>query len=81
MGERQKIDILSNELIRRLSNVGEGIMIQEILGIIDQFTRQLKNSGYERKQIREIVICGLRGFKNKVKKRKELGDNFYRLAS
>ena len=43
MSENQKIDILSNELIRRLSNVGQGIEKSETTKVINNYTRQLKN--------------------------------------
>ena len=66
MGIQQKMDILSNELIRRLSVVGEGISIKEKVGIIDHYSKQLKNSGYDRKMIKKIIVCGLRGFMRKV---------------
>ena len=54
MGERQKMDILSNELIRRLSNVGETISQLEKDQIIDHFTQQLVNSDFGREQIFQV---------------------------
>ena len=81
MGIQQKMDILSNELIRRLSSVGEGVPKEEKIAIIDHYTKQLLNSGYDRKQTREIIICGIRGYRNKVERRKKAGENFYRKAS
>ena len=55
MGEQQRMAILSNELIRRLSNVGKEVMDEEIIGIIEHYTYQLKMSEYERGQAREII--------------------------
>jgi hypothetical protein len=81
MSENQKMDILSNELIRRLSNIGPGIERQEVCNIIDKYTKQLKNSEYDRKQAKEIITCGLRGHKNKIERRKQDGEAFYRAAS
>jgi hypothetical protein len=80
MSENQKIDILSNELIRRLSNVGQGIEKSETTKVINNYTRQLKNSEYEQKQAKEIITCGLRGYKNKVERRRQDGEDFYRKA-
>ena len=34
-GEQQKMDILSNELVRRLSNVSEGVDFEESLQIVN----------------------------------------------
>ena len=74
------MDILSNELVRRLSNVSEGVDFEESLQIVNHYTKQLKNSGYEWKQSREIVICGLRGYLNKCDRREKAGETFYRKA-
>jgi hypothetical protein len=61
-GEHQKMDILSNELVRRLSNVCSGVDFKEIIDLIDHYSKQLKNSGYGWAQAKEIVTCGLKGF-------------------
>ena len=81
MGEQQRYSILSNELLRRLSNISHGIVMSERLQIVEKFIVQLKNSGYTRKQAREAVTCGLVGFRNKVEKRKTMGEDFYRSAA
>ena len=80
MGETQRMDILSNELVRRLSNVGLGIPEQEVIEIIDKYIKQLKNSEYERRQIKNIIVSGLRGYKNKIDRRKSAGEDFHRRA-
>ena len=46
--------------------------------VIDKFTCQMKNSGYDRTEIIEVVMSALRGFKRKVERRKEAGEEFYR---
>ena len=78
MAERQKMDILSNGLVRRLSNVGNNIGQCEKDRIIDHFTQQLVNSGFERKQVYEIISSGLKGYENKIERRKRARENFYR---
>ena len=61
MSDHQRSSILSNELVRRLSNFNLGwVDWKEALDIIEKFIQQLKNSGYEQKQTREILICGLK---------------------
>ena len=64
-GEQQKMDILSNEMVRRLSNVCNQVEFAEKIGIIDHYTNELKNSGYSWTEAREAVSCGLQGFLNK----------------
>ena len=77
-GEQQKMDILSNELVRRMSNVCDKVDDKERVGIVDHYSKQLKNSGYSWEQAKEVVGCGLKGFKNKCKRRKQEGQGFYR---
>ena len=75
----QKIQILGNELTRRLSNVNkEGVGHKEILEIIEQFTQELKNSEYNNKQAREIITSGIRGWARKMARRQRDGQEFYR---
>ena len=81
ISKNQKFQILSNELNRRLSNIQlEEIPHSEILLTVEQFIAELKNSEYSRKQAREIVSSGLRGWKNKLRKRKRTNTPIYRLA-
>ena len=46
--------------------------------MVDNFTKELKNSGYTRKRAREIVVCGLLGMERKKKRRKREGLPFHR---
>jgi hypothetical protein len=79
MGEHQKASILSNELVRRLSNINVGLVaMSEVIKVVEQFIQQLKNSGYSHKQSREFVICGIKGWKNKIKRREKERKGFYR---
>ena len=81
MGDHQRASILSNELVRRLSNVNLGhIDHGEILAIIEVFIRQLKSSGYSQKHSRDRVIEGIKGWKNRWKQRTKEGNGFYREA-
>ena len=58
MGTRQKHSILANEISRRLYNI-EGFereeKEEEVVEVIEDYTRQLKNSGWSRKECRQIV--------------------------
>ena len=82
MPDRQRMNILSNGLIRRLSNIKlEQAEEGEVVKVINQFTSQLRTSGYERKKSREIVVAGVTGWRKKIERRKEQGIGFYRGAS
>ena len=81
MGDHQRAAILANELIRRLSNVNVDEVDQdEVVEVIEQFTKELKNSEYSHKHSREAVVNGLKGWKGKRKRRVEEGKGFYRPA-
>ena len=73
MCQKQKISILTNELIRRLSNISESLPDTVRVKVIDKFTCQMKNSGYDRMEIIEVVMSALRDFKRKVERRKVAG--------
>ena len=40
----------------------------------------MKSSGYPRKTVKEAVVSGLKGWKNKIDRRKKEGISFYRAA-
>jgi hypothetical protein len=81
MSEQQRMQILSNELIRRISNVQMSIVDEEMPEIIEHFTTQLKTSGYDRRLAKEIISCGVVGYRRKVMRRDREGRGFYRHAS
>ena len=81
MGEQQKHQILTNELIRRLSLVDvNNIENEELLKVVEQFIQEMKSSGYKRDRIREVVVGGIKGWKRKILRRKASGIEFYRKA-
>ena len=43
----------------------EGIEENEQVEKIDHFTQQLINSGYQWGQVREVIVCSLKGFLKK----------------
>ena len=73
--ENQKFAILTNELNRRMQMMDEEIDENEQIEIIDHFSQQLGNSGYQWSQIRKIVASSLEGFIKKEIKRKETREN------
>ena len=81
MAQTQKMSILSNEMVRRLSNINHlGVEKEEILKVGEQFIRELKVSGYNRKEAREIVVSGMTGWQRKIKRREEDGGEMYKNA-
>ena len=81
MSYQQKFQILSKERNRRMSNILTAEICQsEINTKIEQYICELKISGYSLHQSRDIVVSGLRGWRNKVRKRKCQNIPFYRLA-
>jgi hypothetical protein len=73
MSEHQKMAILSNELVRRLSNIHKDVLKEETEGVIEQYISQLKNSGFSRKQAKEIIVCGMVGWRKKLDRRELAG--------
>ena len=62
MAVQQKVQILSNQLMRRLFNV-LGEQHKEYIIIINQFTRELRNSCYKYWTARDTVIMGIGALK------------------
>ena len=82
MAMSQKISILSNDLVRRLSNINiEKVEEEENVRVVEHFITQLKTSGYDRKKAREIVVSGIVGWKRRRLRRAEQGQDFYRGAA
>jgi hypothetical protein len=71
---QQKHSILANDLVRRLSNLDKTRQgVSDHIGVINDYTYKLKISGYNRGQAKEIIVSGIRGFRNKVERRKREG--------
>ena len=73
LGQNQVMNIMSNELIRRLEVTSSDLEIDDKISIVDKYTQQLINSEYSWKSCREIVICGLKGWKRKEARKRRLG--------
>ena len=77
MSEHQRMAILSNELVRRLSNIHREVLMEELTGVVEQYVKQLKTSGYGRKQTREVIICGIVGWRRRLERRENEGKGQY----
>ena len=60
-GEKSKFSILVNELGRRFEVIDDKIELSEEIEIIDHFSAQLKNSGYNYLKSREIITSAMKG--------------------
>ena len=76
----QKINILSNDLVRRLFNTKETISQSRKDEIVDEFSLKLLRSGYSIPSSRQILISGIRCFQRKVYHAKESGVPLHRSA-
>ena len=63
--ETSKVSILVNELVRRFEVMDDRLEINEEIEIINHFTAQLRNSGYQYKQARDIIVSALKGIMKK----------------
>ena len=77
--ENSKFSILVNELFRRFDMMDKKIEKDERIEIVDHFTHQLVNSGYNANQIKGIIISSLKGIMRK-ERRIAAGENKYRSA-
>ena len=77
MSQQQKIQILANDIVRRLSNVNVGEVPKEDISMIMEIAiRELKTSGHKRKEVSEIVCSGMTGWMRKLKRRREEGEMY-----
>ena len=70
LSENQKVQILAQELIRRLFNTKEGLTREYRAEIINKYTQKLINSGYAIEQTRKIILAGVKGYYGKVRRRR-----------
>ena len=82
MSKQQKLQILANEMTRRLSNINKKRIKQEEYNrVVDQMSQELKNSGYTRKNAVEIISSGIRGWKARISRQEKAGQDMYRNAA
>ena len=69
MAEQSKFSILVNELVRRFEVMSASLEESEQISIVNHYTKQLRNSGYNNKQAKDIVISAIRGVMRKRERR------------
>ena len=80
MSENPKIQILKQEMIRRLSNTKEDMNKEVFEEMIDKYSQKLINSGYCVEQTRRIVVAGIKGWEGKIQRCREAGQRLRRTA-
>ena len=72
-----EIQILANDLSRRLGNTDERQSREVIGGVVDKYSQKLLTSGYSLSQTRRVIISGIRGWeRRKLRAKKENGKLF-----
>ena len=80
MEENGKIQILSNDLVRRLCNTMESLGAREQHLVVDGYAQKLLNSGYGKEQVRKIVVNGIKGYEGRKSRCKKEGRRLRRTA-
>ena len=73
MNENMKIQIVSQDMIRRLLNTKEELGAAARGAIVDMYAKKLLQSGYSKEQTRRILKNGIRGFENRRRSRAARG--------
>ena len=80
MEENSKMQILANDLVRRLRNTMRSLDKSYKRQVVEQYSQKLLNSGYARDQVIKIVVAGIRGYERQVKRCAVEGRPLYRTA-
>ena len=81
MEQNSKIQVVANDLVRRLCKTMEELGSQEIIKMVDNYTQNLLNSGYTVEETRAIIVKGLKGYEGRKNKCKREGRSLWRTAA
>ena len=73
MEENTKMNILANDMMRRLLTTKEELGAECRGAVVDQYGAKLLRSGYSKEQTQRILINGIKGFENKRRSRLNQG--------
>ena len=79
--ENSKIQILANDLTRRLGNTDERQSVKVIGEVVDRYSQKLLTSGYSLQQTRRVITSGIRGWERRKCRMKEEYGKLYRTSS
>ena len=66
MDENSKIQILANDLTRRLLHIEQSMGVKEQVRVINEYSQKLFNSGYKKEQVKRIIINGVKAFERRL---------------
>ena len=69
MNENTKMQILSQDVVRRLFNIREELGAANSRALVEKYAVKLQQSGYTREQMKKILINGIKGFEKKRRSR------------
>ena len=73
MNENSKMQIISNDMVRRLKNTMEELGAPFKGAIVDQYAKKLLRSGYSLEQTRKVLKNGIKGYENRRRSRLSKG--------
>ena len=80
LDENSKIQILSNDLERRLAHTDDRQDRRAIAEVVDKFGKKLLSSGYSLKQVRTIAMNGIRGWERRRTRAREEGRSLFKTS-
>ena len=80
IGEDAKVQVVSNDLVRRLQNNTEELGRGAKVEMVNNYAQKLANSGYRGEQLKRIIINGIKGYENKRRRCRELGRGVHRTS-
>ena len=81
LGENVKVASMTQNLVRRMMNTSENVDFSERINVIDNFSNQVLSSGYSPEQTQKLVVAGLVGYENILKKSTEEMRDLHRSAA
>ena len=80
MVQNSKVQVVSNDLVRRLCNTMEELGSQETNRMVDSLAQKLLNSGETVEETRASIVKGLKGYEGRKKRCKGEGRSLWRTA-
>ena len=81
LSENVKVASLSQDLVRRMMNTSELLSTEERVKVVNEYSDNVRASGYSAKQTKKLVEAGLTGYERKLRKAESEGRFIHRSAS
>ena len=78
MEENSKMQILANDLVRRLASTDGRQGRKVTCAVVDQYAQKLMTSGYSMEQVRKVTLNGIRGWNRRKARATIEGRQVYR---